>query len=45
MQATPQTQSQTVVVIDSKTPVTREDLLDVIADLRGIIKEALAALS
>jgi hypothetical protein len=40
-----QTQPQSVAVIDSKTPVTREDLLDVIADLRGIIKEAIKALS
>ena len=45
MQATQQTQPQNVVVIDSKTPVTREDLLDFIAELKGIIKEALEAIS
>jgi hypothetical protein len=36
---------QPIVVIDAKPQVTREDLLDVIAELRGIIKEAIAALS
>lgn len=40
-----QTQPQSVAVIDSKTPVTREDLLDVIAELKLIVKEAIEAIS
>ena len=40
-----QTQTQPVAVIDAKPQVTRSDLLDVIAELREIIKEAIEAIS
>jgi hypothetical protein len=41
MQAT----KEPFAVIDAKPQVTKEDLLNVIAELRGIIKDALEALS
>ena len=43
MQA-PQTQ-KSIAVIDSKSQVTKGDLLEVLADMKKIIKEAIQALS
>lgn len=36
---------QPIAVFDTKTQATKAELLNVIADMRTIIKEALAALS
>jgi hypothetical protein len=41
---TQQTQ-QSIVVIDTKTQLTRNDLLDVITELKTIVKQAIEALN